>query len=525
MKFILYAGFSCLLFIILVIDLEQLSNASSMEKTRTYHKTPSSSSSVHESLRSLGSINNQWNPKENATYSLQFDEQGRQVINVTVIDYAEPVSPRISADNCGEGSNQFTTNNGGVRWMEFPITYAVDPSNSGVSPTFTTNAFIAAFNHFDTRMPAQSFDRITNVDVADIKVRWQFIDGELGQLGSASWTYLPSTLEITSASITLDSGDRWFVAADESCGPNGNSFDIQNVGSHELGHVVGLGHVNDNLLTMFPNSFSGETLKRTLGFGDKNGIAFLYGPAQGEIVSPTAKQSNNIVNTRSYYDITFTTGSGGSIKEIIIDFPSGTAIGVTGLLVESEGIGPGTATKTGPLQITYTVTAPVNIPPGTTIRLELSTIDNPPNTGASYKVTVTTKRPAGTTIDGPTQSTAYKIKQIGTNDITDNSITSSKPAESFMKKVILSDGQNGWNPDGITKLFSIFDTDIPLTGASSSFFNIFAFDSIGATPENHFCDVVRLTPSAQTFTIACSTPPNELDELQYVIENLPPHTP
>jgi hypothetical protein len=246
---------------------------------------------------------------------------------------------------------------------------------------------------------------------------------------------------------------------------------------------------------------------------------------QAALSSVTAKQSNNIVNTRSYYDITFTTASGGSIKDIIIDFPSGTGIGVSGLLVERQGIGAGTAAKTGPLQITYTVTAPVNIPPGTTIRLELSTIDNPPNTGASYKVTVTTKRPAGTTIDGPTQSTAYKIKQIGTNDITDNSITSSKPAESFMKKVILSDGQNGWNPDGITKLFSIFDTDIPLTGASSSFFNIFAFDSIGATPENHFCDVVRLTPSAQTFTIACSTPPNELDELHYVIENLPPHTP
>jgi hypothetical protein len=247
------------------------------------------------------------------------------------------------------------------------------------------------------------------------------------------------------------------------------------------------------------------------------------------ISSITAKQSNNIVNTRTYYDVTFTTASGGSIKDIIIDFPSGTGIGVSGLLVERQGIGVGTAAKTGPLQITYTVTDPIFIPAGTMIRLELSSIDNPPNAGASYKVTVTTKRPAGTTIDGPTPSATYKIKQIGTNDITDNSITSSKPAESFMKKVILSDDDVGhdlgWNPDGDSTLFGIFDTAIPPTGPITSFISIMVVDSIGATPENHFCDVVRLTPSAQTFSIACSTPPNDQDELQYVIENLPPFVP
>ena len=29
----------------------------------------------------------------------------------------------------------------------------------------------------------------------------------------------------------------------------------------ELGHAVGLGHVTDNLLTMHPTSFAGETLE------------------------------------------------------------------------------------------------------------------------------------------------------------------------------------------------------------------------------------------------------------------------
>jgi hypothetical protein len=242
---------------------------------------------------------------------------------------------------------------------------------------------------------------------------------------------------------------------------------------------------------------------------------------QAALSSVTAKQSNNIVNTRSYYDITFTTGSGGSIKDIIIDFPAGTLIGVSGLLVEREGIGPGTATKTGPLQITYTVTNPVNIPPGTTIRLELSTIDNPPDAGASYQVKVTTKRPAGTTIDGPTFSTAYKIKQVGTGDIADGAITSTKPAESFMKRVSITDSPNGhavgWDPNGATITFSI---DEPAVSGSDSGFVSISVDPSGSDT-NHFCNTV--TQFEGGFRVTCSTAPEDLAILDYVVENLPQH--
>jgi hypothetical protein len=149
---------------------------------------------------------------------------------------------------------------------------------------------------------------------------------------------------------------------------------------------------------------------------------------QAALSSVTVKPSNNIVNTRAFYDITFTTSSSGSIHKIIIDFPTGTGIGVDNLLVDTSGIGPGTAAKTGPLQITYTVANPTLIPPGRTIKLELSTIENPPNPGPSKEIMVTTKRPAGTTIDGPTQSADYRIKQIGTTDIADGAITGGKMA-------------------------------------------------------------------------------------------------
>ena len=50
---------------------------------------------------------------------------------------------------------------------------------------------------------------------------------------------------------------------------SGTSFDVQNIATHEIGHALNLGHVSDRLQSMYPTSFAGETLKRSLGNGDK----------------------------------------------------------------------------------------------------------------------------------------------------------------------------------------------------------------------------------------------------------------
>ncbi|MGH9926805.1 MAG: hypothetical protein ACRD5B_15655, partial [Nitrososphaeraceae archaeon] len=123
------------------------------------------------------------------TYRIEFDEVN-QVINVTVVDYAYPPIesptetppipiPRALVDNCGDGSTEFVTN-GGVRWMNFPVSYAVDPTNSGVSAAAATNAMTAAFNEFDLYISGQAFVLTSNYNSADIKIRWQFIDGQFG---------------------------------------------------------------------------------------------------------------------------------------------------------------------------------------------------------------------------------------------------------------------------------------------------------------------------------------------------------
>src|SRR5919106_2831182 len=189
---------------------------------------------------------------------------------------------------------------------------------------------------------------------------------------------------------------------------------------------------------------------------------------QATLSSLTARPTNNIVNTNSFYDVVFLTVTAGAIKTMQVTFPAGTTIPSGAFFNEAEKCVPGsacteltgTATKSGQT-ITYTITNAVNIPAGTKIRLEFANINNPLNPSANYKVTVTTRDASNTIIDGPTQSTAYTMKQIGKNAIADGhittpkiadfSITSTKPNEGFVKRVTLLDDvgghDKGWNPN------------------------------------------------------------------------------
>ena len=134
-------------------------------------------------------------------------------------------------------------------------------------------------------------------------------------------------------------------------------------------------------------------------------------------------QSNNIVNNKALYDIIFRTGSTGIVKNMELTFPTGSNI-VKAVLLEESGIGPGSISISGQ-KLTYTVTSPVSIPSGTTIRAEVGNINNPVVPSNSLTIQVITRDAAGTVIDNGA-SAAYAIKQIGTQDIADNSVTSSK---------------------------------------------------------------------------------------------------
>jgi hypothetical protein len=242
---------------------------------------------------------------------------------------------------------------------------------------------------------------------------------------------------------------------------------------------------------------------------------------QAELALTRASQTNNIVNSKTYYDIMFRTSTTGIIKTVEIDFPPGTYVGAASL-VEAAGIGSGTiaassTTATG-MKITYTVTNGVNVPANTKIRIQLSNINNPQDAG-NYMVAITTRNPTNAIIDGPTATQVYNIKQINTNDIADNSITSTKPSEDLMKRVTLEDDAAGnalgWNPNGALDAFTI--TEPAVSGENS------AFVSIIVDQENIVCIVFNL--DVGTFSVRCDGTPVDGTKLHYIVENLPAHVP
>ncbi|MHB8419793.1 MAG: matrixin family metalloprotease [Myxococcales bacterium] len=74
----------------------------------------------------------------------------------------------------------------------------------------------------------------------------------------------------------------WAVLDDGQHHPGAD--DVQNTLTHEIGHLVGFGHVTDPTSTMLPSTYPGDLARRTLDDQDAAGIQALYA------ATPTAQE-------------------------------------------------------------------------------------------------------------------------------------------------------------------------------------------------------------------------------------------
>ncbi|MBI1742684.1 matrixin family metalloprotease [Candidatus Acetothermia bacterium] len=163
---------------------------------------------------------------------------------------------------------------GGVHWQEMPVTYRLD---SSVTNQAWKNAIRQAFATWSAAVTSLSFREDEN---SSNIVSWGTIDGPGRALAQTSFTYQGT--QMVSFSILFDASESWGILGADICPTvQGKTIDIQDIATHEIGHALGLGHTGsrkDRALTMYPSAQPGETLKRSLGAGDKAGVAALYGP-------------------------------------------------------------------------------------------------------------------------------------------------------------------------------------------------------------------------------------------------------
>jgi hypothetical protein len=63
----------------------------------------------------------------------------------------------------------------------------------------------------------------------------------------------------------------------DGCNENVAAYDLQDIATHEFGHIYGLDHAaGDRFATMYAYGYTGETLKRSLAASDSQGIDHLY---------------------------------------------------------------------------------------------------------------------------------------------------------------------------------------------------------------------------------------------------------
>lgn len=230
--------------------------------------------------------------------------------------------------------------------------------------------------------------------------------------------------------------------------------------------------------------------------------------AAAPISDPTVIPANNIVNSRTTYDIFFNTATSGMIKTIHIIFPSGFDVSGAARVIQRSGIGDGFLTASSSTTLIYNVRNPVIVPAGTTIKLEIGRIINS-NRADVFQVGISTEDAVPNVIDGPTLSWSFRIKDITGNDISPN----------FMIRKTLKDDAaghaHGWDPDASTTSYAIFDSDI--SGASDN-----EFVSVMIRYGNPvYCTAA--TADTGLFHVQCNSAPGDSAVLDYMITKLPGH--
>ncbi len=199
-------------------------------------------------------------------------------------------------DGGGEECSDANTNQAyselGVGWPYSGISVEYQPTfepESVIGLAF--GAIDLAFNAWESAVNNESLVNFTKDSSAPLPperdgrniVGWrQLVGRDARKVLAATYIWDDGNGKISETDIVFNTAHKWAVNPSIKPGSTicGQDFDVQAIGTHEIGHLLGLGHVVDDGdsangdetdATMAPTAAKGELKKQTLTQGDVDG--------------------------------------------------------------------------------------------------------------------------------------------------------------------------------------------------------------------------------------------------------------